>query len=231
MKLYGIVGAGGFGREVMPLAAAMLQQSLSGMDFKLVFIDKNNKLPVINQHHVMTMDEFLAETAGEKFFNIAIANYEIRQQIAEAMLNNGVMPFSIHALNSIDLSHNQIGDGAIFCPFTTVTANAKIGNYFHCNIYSYVAHDCIIGDYVTFAPNVHCNGNVIIEDYAYIGTGAMLKQGTTDKPLVIGKGAIIGMGAVVTKSVAAYQTVIGNPARQLVRASADNHHVTLTHTE
>lgn len=43
----------------------------------------------------------------------------------------------------------------------------------------------------------------------------MIKQGTPEKPLVIGKGAIVGMGAVVTKSVAAGTTVVGNPARIL----------------
>ncbi|MCU0189324.1 hypothetical protein N8H42_29090, partial [Citrobacter freundii] len=45
--------------------------------------------------------------------------------------------------------------------------------------------------------------------------GAIIKQGTPDKPLVIGKGAIVGMGAVVTKSVPAGVTVVGNPARIL----------------
>ena len=32
-------------------------------------------------------------------------------------------------------------------------------------------------DTLTFAPGVKCNGNVLIEDHAYIGTGAVLKQG------------------------------------------------------
>ena len=88
-----------------------------------------------------------------------------------------------------------------------------IGTHFHANIYSYVAHDCVIGDYVTFAPRVSCNGNVHIEDDVYIGTGAVIEQGTPDKPLVIGKGATIGMGAVVTKDVPPGAVVVGNPAR------------------
>ncbi len=110
---------------------------------------------------------------------------------------------------------NVIGEGAILCAYTTITSNAKIGKYFHANIYSYVAHDCVIGDFVTFAPDVHCNGGVMVEDYAYIGTGAILKQGTREKPIVIGRGAVVGMGAVVTKSVAPFTTVIGNPAAPL----------------
>ena len=73
----------------------------------------------------------------------------------------------------------------------------------------------MIGDFVTFAPGVMCNGNVHIDDHAYIGTGAILKQGTPDKPLRIGRGAVVGMGAVVTKDVAPGETVIGNPARPM----------------
>ena len=101
----------------------------------------------------------------------------------------------------------------MFCPRAMVTTSAKIGRQFQCNIYSYVAHDCVIGDYVTFAPNVSCNGNVRVGDHAYIGTGAVIKQGTLDKPLVIGAGAVVGMGAVVTKDVEPGAVVIGNPAK------------------
>lgn len=75
----------------------------------------------------------------------------------------------------------------------------------------------MVGGFVTFAPRVHCNGNVVIEDHAYIGTGAILKQGQPGKPLVIGRGAVLGMGAVVTKSVAPGATVVGNPARLMER--------------
>ena len=217
MSLYGIVGVGGFGREIMPLVANALQKERPHANDELVFVDENNHGSFVNNYLVMSIDEFFSSPVPDKYFNVAVANYNNRKKLAEIMIDKGAAPFNICAANSINLGNNNIADGAIWCPFTTLTTNATIGKFFHANIYSYVAHDCIIGDYVTFAPNVHCNGGVIIEDYAYIGTGAIIRQGTPDKPIIIGKGAIVGMGAVVTKSISPYETVVGNPARLLNR--------------
>jgi acetyltransferase-like isoleucine patch superfamily enzyme len=49
---------------------------------------------------------------------------------------------------------------------------------------------------------------VVIEDDAWIGFNATILKGVT-----IGKGAIVGAASVVTKDVAAYSIVAGNPAR------------------
>jgi sugar O-acyltransferase (sialic acid O-acetyltransferase NeuD family) len=215
MTLYGIVGAGGFGREVMPVAQQMLAARHGPGEFEAVFVVEFGATDAVNGHRVMSAEAFLA-AGGERRFNIAIADHQARRRIAERFVAAGAQPFDIVAANSVRLAGNRIGEGAIFCPFTMVTSNATIGRYFHANIYSYVAHDCVIGDYVTFAPGVMCNGRVRIEDHAYIGTGVVLREGSPDRPVVIGAGAVVGMGAVVTKSVPAGATVIGNPAAPLV---------------
>jgi sugar O-acyltransferase (sialic acid O-acetyltransferase NeuD family) len=220
MKIYGIVGAGGFGREVMPLAEHWLNifHAYEG-DSELVFVVENEyPIPqkIVNGHRVLTMDEFLSAKASERHFNIAIGNSKVRERIANSIPADLATPFSIIAPNHVSLYGNIVGEGAILCGFTQITSNAKIGRFFHGNIYSYVAHDCVIGDFVTFAPGVMCNGHVVVEDHAYIGTGVVIKDGT-DKPVVIGRGAVVGMGAVVTKSVPPGATVVGNPARPLIR--------------
>jgi sugar O-acyltransferase (sialic acid O-acetyltransferase NeuD family) len=215
MNIYAIVGAGGFGREVLPLAREQI--GMIGHDeFRIVFVDDGSIESEVNGVMVMTSEAFKAIKSSDKFFNIAIGNSKIRENIAADLVSAGAKPFAISSMgNSVILDANTIGEGAIFCPFTTVTSNVKIGKFFHANIYSYAAHDCVIGDFVTFAPGVKCNGNVTIEDHAYIGTGAIIKQGTPDRPIVIGEGAIVGMGAVVTKSVPAGAVVVGNPAKPL----------------
>ena len=216
MELYGIVGAGGFGREVMPVAQGMLAAVPSAAGFELVFVVEHGDTTRVNGHRVLTAEEFLCDPRPRRF-NIAIADSEVRRRIADRFRAGGARAFSIQALNSVNLGPNELGEGAILCPFTTITANARIGRYFHANLYSYIGHDCVIGDFVTFAPSVHCNGRVVIEDGAYIGTSAMLKQGSDAKPLVIGRGAVVGMGAVVTRSVAPLATVVGNPALPMER--------------
>jgi len=209
--IYGIAGSGGFAREVMPVACAMLMQQ--GIDKEqLVFVDNEMTDDCLNGHPVLTEKEFFDCDVKNHYFNIAIAESSKREKIANYFLSKGALPFSIRCHSSMSQSNNQIDVGAILAPYTIITVNAKIGKFFHLNIYSYVAHDCIIGDFVTFAPQVQCNGGVIIEDHVYIGTGAIIRNSTPSKEITIGRGAIIGMGAVVTKSVPAGVTVAGNPA-------------------
>lgn len=157
------------------------------------------------------------EAATSRHINIAIANSSIRAQLADRCKNDGVSFFEVRAANVVQLDDVQLQEGAILCPFVTLTSNIRIGRHFHANLYSYVEHDCVIGDFVTFAPGVKCNGNVVVEDHAYIGAGAVIKQGLPGTPLVIGRGAVVGMGAVVTMGVPAGATVVGNPARVLGR--------------
>ncbi len=216
--LFGIYGASGCGRGIMPLAREkVLQQGISLE--RLVFIDDGQNVPsLVNGHCVLKYAEFLASDASERRVSIAIANSTVREKIALQLQHDHVLAWSIHANNCVIMDNVDVGEGALLSPFVTLTSNIRIGKHFQANLYSYVEHDCVIGDFVTFAPSVRCNGNIIIEDHAYIGTGAVIKQGTLQQPLVIGRGAIVGMGAVVTKSVPAGVTVVGNPARILVKS-------------
>lgn len=214
--VFGLYGTGGFAREVMPIVSDFFSkttQANTEASHQIYFVETDPKVKEINGYPLISEKNFLELECSERFFNIAIGDSKVRETIANELISKGTKPISVQSPHSIIYDCNEIGEGSILCANTMITSNVKIGKFFHSNIYSYVAHDCVIGDYVTFAPNVHCNGNIHIHNHAYIGTDAVIKQGSSSKPLIIGEGAIIGMGAVVTKDVPPYTTVVGNPAK------------------
>ncbi len=216
-SFYGLIGAGGHGREVMPMLRSTLRDEIAAGGVELVFVVEGTySTAEVNGYPVITLAEFY-KLPNPKKFNVAIADSRVRARIADNCLSHQIDPFSIVAGGAVILDNNELGIGCMISTHTVVTSNVRIGRFFQANCLCNIAHDCVIGDYVTFGPGVRCNGHVFIEDHAYIGSGAIIKPGTKNKPMVIGEGAVIGMGAVVTRSVPPYTTVVGNPARILLK--------------
>lgn len=212
---YAIFGAGGFGREIAPLLPSpSLPDAGRGAGDHVVFAVDAPELGVeqVNGRPLISFEKLCGPEHLDRAVLVALGDSRLRRQVVERCRAAGLTFGRLQAVTHVRYDDVVVGDGAVFCDFTMVTSNARIGEHFQCNIYSYVAHDCVIGDFVTFAPQVGCNGNVHIEDDVYVGTGAVIKPGVR-----IGRGAVIGMGAVVTKDVPAYTTVVGNPARPVTR--------------
>lgn len=197
-----IYGPGGFGRELVNIALEVAGGGAKDVVFVSDSPDEIGR--TICGVRVISSGELECPAV------IAVADGAVRRRLAERVTpGNLVSP--LHRRGP----EVEVGEGAVFCDFTMVTASSRIGRHFHGNYYSYVAHDCVVGDFVTFGPRASCSGNVHIEDDVYVGAGALIRQGAPGKPLRIGRGAVIGMGAVVTRDVAPGTTVVGNPARLL----------------
>lgn len=206
--LIGVFGTGGCGRGILPFLRPQLDRNS-----RLVFVDDAPSATQLNGQPVLSWQQFLSDTSTRKSLCLAVADPVSRARLYERCIKAGITIVEATASNIVIMDDVQIGEGACLSPFVTLTSNITIGKCFHANLYSYVEHDCRIGDFVTFGPGAKCNGNVVIGDQTYVGSNAVIKQGSRDNPLVIGKGAIVGMGAVVTRSVPPGATVVGNPAR------------------
>lgn len=184
----------------------------------MVFLETRPSLAMVNGVELWSEDRFFHEPCDERGFAVAIADSKARERIALRCVARGAHAMSLQACNAAVYDQSEIGAGSILCAHAIVSSNVRIGKHFHANLHSYVEHDCVIGDWVTFAPRVSCNGNVHIGDHAYIGTGALIHPGIPGgRPLSIGEGAVVGMGAVVIRDVAPHTTVVGNPARVIPR--------------
>ena len=217
-RIIGVYGVSGFGREVAPLVRNQinLEKELS-YKTEIFFIDDSETLnkKFINGHKVLNWDQFLEIKSSLKEICVAIAKNNLREEIVNKISKHDINLFTTYSPSCRILDHVEVGAGSIVTDGCIFTSNIKIGKCFHSNLNSYVGHDCIIGDFVTFAPSVKCNGNIHIGNNVYIGTGAIIKQGKPNKPLLIGEGAKIEAGSYVTKNVEPHSTVFGCPAKKL----------------
>ncbi len=199
----GIFGSGGFGRETLAFCPPLSSVG------RTVFIvdDLSMSAPNVNGIDVISLQDF-RKLPGEKLFNIAVASSTLRERVAGQLLAPDCSPANLVAKNATYHRLDDVGPGAILSVNTTVSPNVKIGKFFHLNYLSYVAHDCMVGDFVTFAPNVCLNGNCQVGDHSYLGTGAIVLP-----KVKIGARVTIGAGAVVNRDVPDGETWVGVPAR------------------
>lgn len=207
-KLY-IVGAGGFGREVLWLVNRINEKEkvwdIQG------FIDDNKSLhgKTENDYKILGGCEYLKNLNEDVYVVISIGSAKIKEKIAEKLKEYSNVHFATLIDPLVIMSEKvKIGEGTIICAGTIITVNIEIGNHVIINLDCTVGHDSIIEDYATILPSVNLSGNTITKKYTTIGTGTKVIQG-----IIIGENVIVGAGTVVIRDIEDNVTVVGNPAR------------------
>ena len=83
----------------------------------------------------------------------------------------------------------------------------KVGSDSLYMVGAHVAHDCIVGNNVTFANNATLGGHVTVGDFVFMGGLCAVHQFSR-----IGRYAFVGGGGIVTKDIIPYGSVWGNHA-------------------
>lgn len=207
MRKLAILGAGGHGKVIADTAEVSDWQDI-------VFFD--DILPAHTK-----VGPWSIEGNTEAIFShfkkfdgiiVGIGDNMIRWQKYAALRDLGAnMPILIHP-NSWVSPYAQVGAGTIVAGGCIINIDAILGEACIVNTGATIDHDCILGDAVHISPGAHLGGNILVGNRTWVGLGASIRQ-----ELKIGESVIIGAGAVVVKSISDGFTVIGNPAKPLIK--------------
>ena len=206
-----IIGAGGFGREVLWLIERINEKKFSWrvagfIDDAMECNDTVNQIPVLGSLKKLEMQQEEIDVV------CAIGSAKIRRNVIERLKKNS----KLHFPNLIDpcvfYSHDiKMGEGNIICAGTILTTNITLGDFNILNLNCTVGHDVEIKSFVTVYPGTNISGNVRVGAESELGTGAKIIQGKQ-----IGNQVIVGAGAVVVADLIEAGTYIGVPAKPLL---------------
>lgn len=207
-----IVGAGGFGREVLDVVEAINDDHLSTrvVPFEVVgFVDDGEPDPATLEPYGVPLLGGLSELdrlPDDVGYVVGIGSPSVRRKIDERFWGRRC-PVLVHPSATMGRAVT-LGPGSVVCPGVRLTNNIRAGRHVHLNLNTTIGHDARLGDYVTVSPLVAVSGYASLGDEAMIGSGAVINPGA-----VVGAGATVGSGAVVLGEVPAGVVAVGVPAR------------------
>ena len=215
MKDIVIVGAGGFAREVAWLVRDVNRGSEPIWNL-LGFIDaKSDRIGhPIGDCSIIGDDEWLLHQEHPLNVVIGIGSPVLLQKTSDSLTRNGNLQFPniIHPTVIWDTDRIEIGRGNIVGAGNILTTDIRIGSFNILNLASTFGHDAVIGNCCVVNPGVNLSGGVSLGDRCLIGTGSVILEN-----LAIQHDVTVGGGAVVTRHVQAGLTVVGIPAKPLVK--------------
>lgn len=145
------------------------------------------------------------------FINNTAGNWKYQKSISEILLSK---QFKIANLihPAIDMNRVKVGKGCIIPEGCVIGGGSRIGDFVTVRLKSLISHDVTIEDYSFIGPGVSIGGYACLKKGCYIGIGAIIMGNVT-----IGSGSIVGAGSVVTKDIPPNTTVVGIPAKPMIK--------------
>ena len=209
MKQSIIVGAGGFGRELLQwckdVQKVKKEWDIAG------FIDDN--MAALDGYKcdfkILGQIDYWKPTKNQVFV-LAIAEPKIKEQIAVKLEAQGAEFVSIIHPDAQVGDFNRLGKGLVLYPNARITVNATIGDFVTVLDNTSIGHDVNIGDYTTISASCGINGHVQIGRSCYFGCNASTIPG-----IKIGDECHIGVGSIVVNNIKSGMHVFGNPAKRI----------------
>lgn len=209
MKSLIIIGAGGFGRELLQwikdINAPQKKWVIKG------FIDDNPNALDGFDYEIRVIGSITNwQPSSNEVFACAIADPHIKEKVVALLKARGAKFESIIHPTAVIGANNFIGEGLVAYPNSCITVDTHIGNFVTLLISS-IGHDARVGDFTTISSSCDITAGVNIGKSVFIGTGT-----TIIPKRKIGCDAFIGAGSVVFTHVKSKEKVMGNPAKKVL---------------
>lgn len=201
-----IVGAGGFGREVLQWArhawpddarkiAGFLSEDPHVLD------GHRPTLPILGPP-----DSF--EPRPTDGLVLAIGIRGVRRQVAERLAARGARFLSLIHPSAIVADTAVVGPGTVICPYAVVSDGVRLGRFVLVNYHASLGHDASAGDFTILSPYATLGG------HAVVGADAFLAIHVTVGPNVtLGDNTTVSANSCALADAAAGSIVFGVPGR------------------
>lgn len=208
MKHLVIIGAGGMGRTMFDMAHESVGY---GTDFDIKgYIDDNTHALDAFQNYPPILSSIADyQPQSGDIFICSIGGASRRPCMESILQRGGEFLTLIHHTARIG-TNVRLGKGCMVGAFTTIAADAHIGDYNFIQSNMIIGHDVVIGDWNRIDSHVMLIGGITVGHDNMIHTSAVINH-----EVHIGNHTHIGACSFVTRNVEDNWTVFGNPARRL----------------
>lgn len=207
-----IVGAGGFGRELLE----MMWDVFSPQRFRFkgfLGLGRDTGDPRIQELNTQVLaDPEAYRPEPRDRFLLAIGDMDARRRTVESILGHGGKFLSFVHPQAHVASTAELGDGVVIYPFAVISNQARLADFVHLNYFASVGHDCRLGRYCLLAPYGTLNGFATLEDEVYISTHGTVAPGRT-----MHSRSKLSANSACMRDAAANTLVFGVPGRQVPR--------------
>jgi len=203
-----IVGAGGFGREVLEWTVAAwpsAQQKIAGF----LSADLDDKL--LPQLPIVADPDDFTPLPGDGLL-LAIGIPDIRRRVAESLGARGANFLTLIHPTAIVAKSATIGTGSVLCPHAIVSDSASTGRCALLNYFSSVGHDASMGDFAVLSPYAALGGGSRLAEDGFLGMHAAIAPRRT-----VGRGSRVSANSVAMTDAAPFSLVYGVPGRVVPR--------------